>query len=385
MTYYGTIPEAPDIRKQRPGYFDKGQTDFDQGFTMPQGMQPFNPAADQWENTVPDLWPEIKQNLRQIMKEAREPYLVGTTENPLTADQEAMQKTRMAWQSPSGLQAIEIGKHREQQARYVEIDRAEKRVATLEKHLMNLSKIDGVPKGLLIQAERRYNSAVKGLDTQLGKGKESGYPLFAGDGKMTIQGVEKEEGWMSKTAGAVKDWVIGDSQGGPGTLRGQESPLGPSPDIEVMEPGAGSPVSAVGDVAGQTLEQAGGVFVKALLSLDQMFVEKFGSKKAKELTDKIVKDNPATGEEGVPIARIEQAIAALPADARKSPAVLQMQRQITARKLSQPGATKMEPRMPILERFQQGLPTNEEYIAGGGMPGMIGRKLMGRPAVQRGE
>ena len=33
--------------------------------------------------------------------------------------------------------------------------------------------------------------------------------------------------------------------------------------------------------------------------------------------------------------------------------------------------------LSLLEKFQEGLPTNEEYIQGGGMPGMVKRGLFG--------
>lgn len=381
MTYYGQIPKTPDVREDRWRYFNRGQTDFPKDFAMPQGQEQYDVGDPSSE--LPDLWPEIQQELRGIMQQNKQPYYMTPEGGELTPEQIESNKMLMAWKSPAGLSAIETGKYRESAEKEKGIDRAENRVAAYGKQLAAAHKAEA-PKGLVMQLEKSYNAAVSNLDKLLGEGQESGHGKYTGKGKFELAGMAKEPGMFSRAAGAVKDWVVGDSQGGPGVLRGQESPLGPGQPDE-MQPGQ---EFGVGDAT----QQAGKVFIRGLLKMDKIFADIFGNEKAKTLTDQIVKGTKDPAE------RLQAALSSLPAKAQKNPEVQELQRQLTAQKVQampapspmqdpggMPPTEQPQESMPILQRFQQGLPSNEEYIQGGGLPGMIGRGIQGKPLVQRGE
>jgi hypothetical protein len=71
------------------------------------------------------------------------------------------------------------------------------------------------------------------------------------------------------------------------------------------------------------------------------------------------------GGEGVPTARLEQAVNALPAEAQKDPEVVKLKRQLTIWNMT-PGRKQMQAAgpppgqtaesMPILRRYQRGIP-----------------------------
>jgi hypothetical protein len=340
MAFYGTIPEAPDIRKQRPGYFNK-PIEFPRGFAMPEGVSEFDPGADPWQHAVPDLWPEIEQELKGILQQGRGKFYTAPEGGELTPEQAEHNKMLMAWKSPAGLQAIETGKYREQQARHVEVDRAEKRVANIEKQILQASKVEGVPTGLVQQLEKRYNSAVKQLDTLLTStegGVESGYPRYTGKGKFELEGIEKEPGFWSRLFKRTKE-------------TGEAIPPVPTGEFETPEEVAAAPA----DIA----PQKSNLMLKGLLEADRLFAKHLGSDEAKRVTDQIVASTKDPGE------RLEKALAALPAKAKKDPEVRKLSRQMTIWKMTPerkakqamgppPGQTAES--MPILRRYQRGIP-----------------------------
>jgi hypothetical protein len=275
---------------------------------MPEGTEAFDPSANQWQHDVPDLWPEIQENLRSIMQQAQQPFYMPTEEQPLTPEQEQHNKMLMAWKSPAGLSAIETGKYREYQQQQAGIDRAEKRVANLEKQLLQAFKAEA-PKGLLMQIEKRYNSSVGQLDTLLKKqegGAESGYPKFTGEGQMKLEGLPEKRGIFGK----IKDWFTKEP--------GQVSPTGPGQVTEPVEMQPGSPVSALTDVS-----------VQALLKAEQLMVKLLGNEKAQKHIDQIV----AASKD--PNQRLEEALAKIKKEAPKDPEVKELERRVTTSKVMQ--------------------------------------------------
>jgi hypothetical protein len=257
MAYFGTIPEAPDIRQQRPGYFNQ-PVDFPRGFAMPEGTQEFDPMANQWQTEVPDLWPEIEQELRGIMQRSSQPYYMAPEGGELTPEQMEHNKMLMAWKSPGGLSAIETGKYRELQQREAQLDRAEKRVAKIEGQILQASKVDGIPKGLVQQLENRYNAAVKAYDTML-KGvnePESGYPKYTGKGKFELEGMEKEPSIWKR---------MGQFFGGLGGGEGQV----PGPP----EAGGFESPEAVAQAPAEMAPMKSNLMLRGLLEADRLFVK----------------------------------------------------------------------------------------------------------------
>jgi hypothetical protein len=309
------IPPTPDIRQQRPELFQK-DIEFPSGFAMPQGMQAFDPSANQWQHDVPDLWPEIQENLKQIMQQAQQPFYMPKEGEPLTPEQEQHNKMLMAWKSPAGLSAIETGKYREYQQQQNNIDRAEKRVSNLEKQLLQAFKAEA-PKGLLMQIEKRYNASVGQLDTLLknSEAAESGYPKFTGEGRMKLEGIPEKRGIFGK----IKDWFTEDREGA--------APAGPGQVTEPVEMQPGSPVSAVSDVS-----------VQALLKAEQLMVKLLGNEKAQKHIDQIV----AASKD--PNQRLEEALAKIKKEAPKDPEVKELERRVTTSKVMQmPDWANVEP------------------------------------------
>lgn len=286
MAYFGgQIPRTPDIRQQRPAYFyrDQGE-DLGSELAMPTGQQPYDPEQTEWGTQVPNLWPQIEQELRGILDQPRQPFFMGTKEEPLTPEQMEHNKMLMAWKTPSGLSAIETGKYRESQERYRNIDRSEARVANYGKQLLAAFKAEA-PKGMIQQLESSYNKSVEQLDKLLGEGMESGYPKYTGKGKMAIEGMEKEPGFFSKLLSGFKD-------------KAQELPPIPAEGFQ-------TPEELMEDPAEQA-PQKSTLMLKGLIEAERL-MRKYLGKEAETVVDQITQQTKDPNE------RLDLAIAAVEA------------------------------------------------------------------------
>ena len=347
--YIGNIPEAPDIRQQRPSYFaGQNQVNFPTEFAMPSDMQRFDPMANQWQNQVPDMWPEIEQQLRGILEQGPGQYYTPPPGGTLTPEQEQHNKMLMAWKSPSGLSAIETGKYRELQQREANLDRAEKRIANIEKQILAASKVEGVPKGLVAQLEKRLNSSITAYDTMLKNAgqPESGYPKYTGEGKFELEGMEKKPGILAR---------MGEFLRGLGGGEGENVPPPTPSGFESPESVAQSPA----DVA----PQKSNLMLRGLLEADRLLAQYLGNEKAKQVTDQIVASTKD------PNVRLQKALDAIEQVAPKAPGVQALRQQTLAQRVAAAPVTEPQrmptpepgPSLPILERYMRGRPTQAEH------------------------
>jgi len=355
------IPPTPDVRTQRPEYFQ--QRMFPEGripAAFPQGFEPYDPQADRWD--IPNQWPEIEAQLRGIIEQGPGKYYVPEQGKELTPEQEAHNKMLMAWKSPQGLAAIETGKYREFQQKSTEIERAQNRVNKLEQTLVKLgTSKETPPKQLMIALEKRYNKAIEQLEGLTEE--DSGYPRYKETGKLEIEGYEEPPGFFSKVLGGARD--IGEAaltRGG--EILGQQVPEAMSAEEAMVEPG-------------------GSVF-KALTDLTQTIVRLFKDD-APKVIDEINQQTKNPNE------RMDLAVGKALEKDPNDPQVKELARLRMAQRASAappttaqvPSPAQVPPIQPgqpqegpgILERFQQSLPSNQEYIEGGGLPGMAVRGI----------
>lgn len=344
------IPPTPDIRTQRPEYFQKPM--FEEGrvpAAFPQGFKPYDPRADRWD--VPDQWPEIEAQLRGIIERGPGEYFVPSADQPLTPEQEAHNKMLMAWKSPQGLAAIETGKYREFQQKATEIERAQNRVNKLEQTLVKMgTSKETPPKQLMIALEKRYNKAIEQLEKLTDE--DSGYPKYTEKGKLEIEGYEEPPGFFSRLLGGARDIGEAAIRGG-AEIMGAEVPEAATPEEQMIEPG-------------------GSVF-KALTDLTASIVNLF-----KDDAPEVI--NQINQQSRNPAERLDLAVSKVQEKDPNDPAIQNVKRMRTAQQAGAvPPAVTTPPVSPtpeqpgILERFQQALPSNQEYIEGGGFPGMAMR------------
>jgi len=353
MAYYGTIPEAPDIRQQRPGYFNKS-TEFPTGPAYPEGFTP--PALGGEPLDVPDLWPQIEAELKGIIERGPGHYYTGTPDKPLTKEQEEHNKMLMAWKSPAGLSAIETGKYREFQQREAGIAKAQDRVNKIEAQLIKLATSkEKAPKTLMIALEKRYNQAVKDLEKR--SEEDSGYPLYTGEGKLKIEGYEEPPGKLRRAAGYVGGLI----------KEGGEAVVGGLSKIKAGGEGILPPEAH--------MVEPGGNLFKVLTALTAKLV----ATSPEDPASTIEPINKATKD---PIKRADLALEKLSKTAPDDPEVKQLKQALTAAKAERlappPIPSQVEEGLPITERFRQWqkrLPSNQQYIEGGGMPGALLRGL----------
>ncbi|MHA2084578.1 MAG: hypothetical protein ACXAB9_10965 [Candidatus Thorarchaeota archaeon] len=331
MAFYGTIPEAPDIRKQRPGYFAQREgPDFGSGFAMPQGMQPYDPEADRYQDQVPDLWPEIQAELQGILQKGPGQYFTKPVGGELTPEQAEHNKMLMAWKSPAGLSAIETGKYRESTEKARVVDQKEKRVANLEKQLLAAHKAEA-PQDIIKHYEQSYNRAADSLDQSLDE--PSMLPRYTGEGKFKLKikaGEEPGPGIMSR----IKGWFQG-GEGPPAAAEGFETP-----EQVAAAPAEMAPMKS-------------NLILRGLIEAERLMIRHLGNEEAKEL---IVNINAETKD---PNERLEKAIAAVGAKNPKSPGLKKLKAQRTIwnmtreRKLQQ---SYNPPGMPVTRRYSRGIP-----------------------------
>lgn len=362
MTYVGNPPPAPDIRQQRPEYFYRDQgVDFPDEFVMPQGMQRFDPMADPWHQHVPDLWPELEQKLMAILEQQPELFMPKEG-RPLTPEQEAHNKMLLAWKSPAGLSAIETGKYREFAQKQADIERAEKRVENLGKQLATVAKMEDAPPGLVKTLESQYNRAIDQLDALLPKDSKSELPKYTGEGRfqLEIERAEKGPGIIDR----LKGWLQGEPSRTAPPAR--EEPLTESPGA-----GPGSVPGAIADM-----------LVPALVEGEKIIRKHFGTEKAqKEITNLTARTQTPEGQAD-PDARARETAKTLrkigTEDAMRAARQMEAFAMTRGRKAWQSGMTE-EPSAyrRFMARRRRAMPTNKEYIEGGGLPGLVIRKIRG--------
>jgi hypothetical protein len=327
MAFYGTIPEAPDIRKQRPGYFaQKEGPDFGAGFAMPQGMQPYNPEADRYQDQVPDLWPEIQAELQGILQRGPGQYFTKPEGGELTPEQAEHNKMLMAWKSPAGLSAIETGKYRESTEKARSIDQQEKRVANLEKQLLAAHKAEA-PQDIIKHYELAYNRAADALDGKLEE--PSQLPRYTGEGKFKLKIKEGEE--KPGVFAGIKDW-----------FRSVEStPQGfETPEEVAAAPPEQAPMKST-------------LMLRGLIEAERLMIRHLGSEEAKK---QIVNINAETKD---PNERLEKAISAVGAKNPKSPGLKKLKAQRTIWNMSRERKLQQSynpPGMPVTRKFTRGIP-----------------------------